>query len=898
MTSFTKCYVKKRNGTLQEIDGEKIRTRLIYLTLGKPDKNEPIQLQYLEGIDIDLITKKVINNIVNNTQTNEIDESAARICHENSHENINNDKMASRIIISNLHKNTRGKTFLGITEYLYYPGNNNTHSILSTAYYKFVEKNHDKIESLIDYSRDYRISYFGFKTLERSYLLRKENLIVERPQHMWMRIAISINMNVNDYCCEKAWNCIVETYEAMSLGYYTHASPTIFNAGTNHPQLSSCFLLGSKDSREGIMKTAKDISKISKWAGGVGFHSDWRSCGSTIKGTNGTSSGPIPFLQMYDKLLSAFNQGGKRKGSGAAYMKIDHPDIVEFIECRLPHKTLDETTPDLFLAVVIPDLYMKRVHKNEYWSLFDPNDCPELMNKYGEEYEKIYIKYEQDGKARKRIKARDLLERLAYCRLESGMPYIMYIDAVNRRSNQKNIGVIRSSNLCQEISLYSDTQEYACCTLASLCLPQFVEEYDDKTKQTKQCEFPNNPKFNFMKLTKIARIAFRNLNKIIDVNWYPCIETELSNKRHRPLGVGVQGLADVYHKMKYAYDSTEAEILNKQIFETIYYACIVESCNLAKELYDKYKKTIKENGFANVVVNYRTRRKFNSVKDEEDGNVYEIIEPVYKHVTEKELATTSGAYSSYHNSPISEGKFQFDLWNDEYDAWQKTVDELSKYNSNFTISGKTELSGMWDWDSLRQKIKKFGVRNSVAIALMPTASTSQIMGNTESFEPYTHNIYRRDTLAGSFICINKYMMKELSDLGMWNSDVYNCIMSNDGRLKYVEGIPDDIKNRYKTNYELSQKVSIKHEADRSPFVDQAQSANRYLNKTTKSISSVTTMDLYAWKMRLKTGQYYLRTEDFNDPQKFTIKVEKTQHHKKKENITTVDEKDICLSCQA
>jgi len=972
----TKSFVQKRDGSYQEIYFAKIQNRLKYLAEGFPShkcndannkfrySNKQNYLAPLKNINISLLTQKVIKSVVDKIPTNKIDEITASICAENIHIHPDYNEMASRIVISNHHKNTRTKNFLGVTEHLYLIKDSTGIScpLVNKQYYKFVENNYEKIENIIDYRRDYNITYFGFKTLEKSYLLKSnsDKCSVERPQHTWMRLAISINLKkTNFHLCNKSetklsridamWDQIKNTYDFISLGYYTHASPTIFNSGTLRQQLLSCFLLGSDDSQEGIMKTASDISKISKCAGGIGFHINWRSNGALIRGTNGKSSGPIPFLQIIDKLLCAFNQGGKRPGSGACYMSIDHPDILEFIECRLPHKQKESITPDLFLAVCVRDLFMERVLKNEEWSLFDPDQCPGLLDLFEEEYRKKYINYEKKGKARKTIKARTLLEHIARCRIESGMPYIFYIDMANRKSNQKNIGFIRSSNLCTEIVEFSNSSEYACCTLASICLPKFIEDQNELIYNKKKLImnilipknirevfeknilqfigypetgpinnnlFPLHPHFNFKKLVNVVRVAFRNLDNIIDLNWYPVPETEISNKRHRPVALGVQGLADVYHKMRIAFNSCHAQDLNKKIFETIYYTCISESCNLAREKYEEYKKILNESRRVDVIVGYRIKREFKMAID----NTYklkECVKPIYKTYTilsestsslspsssfpslesleeNKILPTTSGAYTSFYGSPISKGKFQFDLWNDEL----KTligVNNIYKFDPT-----EVSLSEMWDWNSLRREIKIFGVRNSLVTALMPTASTSQIMGNNESFEPYTSNLYRRHTMAGQFVCINKYLIHELIDLGIWNKKMGDDLRKYNGSIQNIDGIPDELKNRYKTNYELSQKLIINQESERGPFIDQSQSANRFLNKYKATVSSVTAMDIYAWRKRLKTGQYYLRTEDMTDPQKFTIKPDKAKlsghSKKKKEDICMFNETNICLSC--
>lgn len=867
--NIQKSYVKKRTGAIQEIDFAKIQTRLKHLARGFSSIKDRIctnnKLVPLDNVNISTITKRVIGSVVDGIHTDELDEMAARICAELNNVHPDYDDMSLRIIISNHHKRTRTRNVMGTVEYLY------RSSLVNKNYYKFVEANREQIEDIINYTKDYRIPYFGFKTLEENYLLKPANdkHAIERPQDMFMRVAIAIGMSLNNYHCEKAWKQIETTYNYMSDGYYTHASPTLFNSGTPNQQLSSCFLLGSEDSLEGIMRTATNIAEISKRAGGIGFHFNWRSAGALIKGTNGPSSGPIPFLQLYDKILKAVDQGGRRKGSGAAYMSIDHPDIEDFIQCRLRHKKVEDTTPDLFLAVCVRDLFMKRVSNDEMWSLFDPDYCHELQNIYGKEYEELYIKYEKAGKAKKTIRARELSEEMARCRLESGMPYILHIDMANRKTNQKNLGMIRSSNLCAEILEYSDADEYAVCILASLCLPRFVED----------------GQFNFKKLVEVARIAIINLNRIVDINDYPVVETELSNLRHRPLGLGVQGLADTYHSLKIAFNSETAKELNKLIFETIYYAAMTESCKLARQEYLRYKREKSESKTVNVITGYKVETVIS-----EDQAVRKVIK-----ITEKveDLSTDAGAYSSYKGSPISKGKFQFDLWDHELDELVKTYPEFAKYNE------KVQLSKMWDWESLRKKIKKFGVRNSLCIALMPTASTAQIMGNSECFEPVTTNIYRRDVSSGQFICVNKFLIKELIELGAWTSEVEKNIIINNGSVQYIDGLPDNLKERYQTVWELSQKVIIDQAADRAPFVDQTQSMNLFLSKKNKNISSITSMDRYIWLKRLKTGQYYLRTQDHNDPQKFSIKPDKTkleEYEAAVNNIPIITDKNICIGC--
>jgi len=919
--NMIKTTVLKRDGTRKEMDCAKIQNRLKYLAYGYPSKNESFQLASLDGVDVGMLTIQVIRSVVNNISTTQIDEEAAKICSELAQVHPDYSILASRIIISNHHKNTRMFSFMGVTDTLY---RNPQTNLLSRNHYKFVERNHVALESMIQYDRDYLFSYFGFKTLERKYLLRLSNTQkpIERPQHMLMRIAIELGSasslafssasaeektssaetsslsdltnnerslaldsprysRSEDAELERKLNHIKKTYDALSLKRYTHASPTIFNCGTDYKQCLSCFLLGSEDSRESIMKTGSDISEISKRAGGIGFHFNWRSEGSLIRGTNGLSSGPIPFVKMYDRILASFNQGGKRAGSGAAYMPIDHPDVEIFMELRIPHKSPELKAPDMFLAVSVPDLFMIRCCRNEDWNLFDPNECPMLASTYGKEYNKWYLQYEKEGRSKKKLKARDLAKLLAKCKIESGMPYTYYKDMCNRKSNQKNLGTIRSSNLCAEIIEYSDTKEYACCVLASICLPAFVKEEAGKTI------------FDFKELIKTVELAIINLDKIIDINTYPCVETKISNMRHRPLGLGVQGLADVYFKFNIPFDSKAAMELNSQIFETIYYASMNASCNIARGIYMDFRRILKKNKTVDIPRKYRITRSFideeNFVLDErvevdkldkyilfsseelcnsgsiasntgDTGDTGDNINRILIS-SEKHLPTDVGAYSSYKGSPISRGKFQFDLWDDEYEELYKSYPDIEWYKSCY----EKKL----DWETLRNKTNKFGVRNSLVVALMPTASTAHIQGNNECFEPYTSNIYRREIDAGDFICVNKHLIKLLISKGIWSDKMKDQIIAHKGSIQYISEIPNDIKYIYRTAWEIPQKNILEQAANRAQFIDQSQSLNLFFGKQNKTVGKITSSIISAWKYRLKT-QYYVRTQESNSAQNYTI----------------------------
>ncbi|MEK9609590.1 MAG: ribonucleoside-diphosphate reductase subunit alpha, partial [Flavobacteriaceae bacterium] len=639
--------------------------------------------------------------------------------------------------------------------------------------YAIIKKNADKIDSSIIYNRDFGYDFFGFKTLERSYLLKLNGQIVERPQHMLMRVSIGIHLTDLD--------AAFETYELMSKRYFTHATPTLFNSGTPKPQMSSCFLLTMKDdSIDGIYDTLKQTAKISQSAGGIGLSiHNIRATGSYIAGTNGTSNGIVPMLRVFNDTARYVDQGGgKRKGSFAIYVEPWHADIFDFLELKKNHGKEEMRARDLFYAMWISDLFMKRVEQNAEWTLMCPNECPGLYDCHGEEFEKLYTQYEKDCKGRKTIQARELWDKILESQIETGTPYMLYKDAANRKSNQKNLGTIRSSNLCTEILEYTSEEEIAVCNLASIALPMFVEE----------------GKFNHQKLFDVTKRVTKNLNRVIDRNYYPVKEAENSNMRHRPVGLGVQGLADTFIQLRLPFTCEEAKTLNQEIFETLYFAAVTASV---------------------------------------------------------EEAEKDGAYKSYKGSPMSKGEFQYNLWG--------IKDE--------------ELSGRWDWPALRKDVKKHGVRNSLLVAPMPTASTSQILGNNECFEPYTSNIYTRRVLSGEFIVVNKHLLEDLVNLGLWNEDMKQELMQANGSIQKIKGIPEDIKELYKTVWEMSMKDIIDMSRHRGYFIDQSQSLNLFMEGAT--MAKLTSMHFYGWKSGLKTGMYYLRTKSAVDAIKFTLDNEKT-----------------------
>jgi len=807
--------IKKRNGHFEQLSFDKIIYRLRKLC---NDKN----LGILENIDPDIIAQKVVSSIYDGVTSMELDEEAGRIAISMT-EHIEYSKLASRITISNLHKSTH-ECFSEVMELLW--GNtdkNNKHApIIADDIIEIVRQHKNTLNFAIDYSRDYNFDYFGFKTLEKSYLMKifdkdiNKMKVVERPQHLYMRVAIGIH--------KQDIENVLKTYNLISQHFYTHASPTMFNAGSRLSNLSSCFLLGTNDNIEGIFKTITDCGKISKVGGGIGVHiSNIRAKGSIIRGTNGTSDGIIPMLKVYNETCKYINQSGKRKGSFAMYIEPWHADILEFLELKKNQGHEDVRARDLFYALWIPDLFMKQVEKDGEWYLMCPDECPGLPDAYGEEFEKLYNKYVDEKKYRKVVKAQEIWRKMMDAQIETGVPYIGFKDAVNKKCNQKNLGTIKSSNLCIEISLYSDHENYAVCNLASLALPKYVE-YDEN----------NKPFFNHIKLKDVSEHVVFAMNKVIDNNYYPTPETAQTNFKHRPLGIGVQGLSDVYIKMRMSFDSPEAKQLNKEIFETLYYGCLKGSLEQAK-LY--------------------------------------------------------GAYETFNGSPFSEGKLQFDL------AAEFDGRDLNEY-----------LSGRWDWEALRSEIKQYGVRNSMLTALMPTASSAQIMNNSECFEPIDSCIFKRRTLSGEYMVVNKYLVEDLTKLGIWSKEMKERIIAMDGSIQKIDEIPDDIKKIYKTVWETSMKAVIEQAGDRQLFVDQMQSMNLFM--AAPNYKKLSSMLSYSWKNHLKSGMYYLRSKGAYQAGKFSIdasleknirdKISKGEETTKEEEklICSIDNKDECMACSS
>jgi len=780
--------VIKRDQRKESVKFDKITARIEKLSYG-------LNTKYVKTIEI---AKKVIDGIYDGVSTQELDELAAETAATLTTKHPDYAVLAARISISNLHKTT-SKSFSNTMKRLYTyinPKTGKNASLLSKEIYGIINKNAAILDSSIIYDRDFSYDYFGFKTLEKSYLLKLKGLVVERPQHMLMRVAIGIHKEDID--------AAIETYNLLSEKWFTHATPTLFNAGTPKPQLSSCFLLTMKDdSIDGIYDTLKQCAKISQSAGGIGLSiHNVRATGSYINGTNGISNGIIPMLRNFDMTARYVDQGGgKRKGSFAIYLEPWHADIFEFLQLKKNHGKEELRARDLFYAMWIPDLFMKRVEANEDWSLFSPDEAKDLHETYGDDFEKLYTKYEKEGKARKSVKAQDLWFEILESQIETGNPYILYKDAANKKSNQKNLGTIKSSNLCTEIMEYTSPDEIAVCNLASIALNKFVKE--DMT-------------YDHKKLYEITKVITKNLNKVIDVNYYPVEEARNSNMRHRPIGIGVQGLADTFILMRYAFDSKEAKKLNVEIFETIYFGAMEASMEISKK---------------------------------------------------------DGAYESYKGSPVSKGIFQFDMW------------------------GITPNSNRWDWTKLKQKVKKNGVRNSLLLAPMPTASTSQILGNNECFEPYTSNIYTRRVLSGEFIVVNKHLLKDLIKLNLWDDSMKDRLMEANGSIQKIKEIPENIKLLYRTVWEVSQKSVINMAADRGAYICQSQSMNIHMQDAT--FGKLTSMHFHAWKKGLKTGLYYLRTKAAADAIKFTIVKDekKSIEEKEKEAIQcSVDNKDDCEMC--
>jgi ribonucleoside-diphosphate reductase alpha chain len=775
-------YVIKRDGRKEPVKFDKITARIVKMCYGLDSLVSP-----------ESVAMKVIEGIYDGVTTSVLDNLAAETAASKTIEHPDYALLASRISVSNLHKNTK-KTFSETMEDLYRyidPKTNKNAALLADDVYQIIMDNSERLDSSIIYDRDFRYDYFGFKTLERSYLLKLDGEIAERPQHMLMRVAVGIHKNDID--------SVIKTYNLMSEGWFTHATPTLFNAGTPKPQMSSCFLLTMKeDSIKGIYETLQNCAQISQSAGGIGLSiHDVRAKGSYIRGTNGTSNGIVPMLRVFNDTARYVDQGGgKRKGSFAMYLEPWHADVFDFLEMKKNHGKEENRARDLFYALWIPDLFMERVEANGEWTLMCPNECPGLSDTYGEEFKALYEKYESAGKGRKTIKAQDLWFKVLESQIETGTPYMLYKDAANQKSNQKNLGTIKSSNLCTEIIEYTAPDEVAVCNLASLALPKYVDGNE----------------FDHDKLFEVTYQATVNLNRIIDGNYYPVEEARNSNMRHRPIGLGVQGLADTYIKMRLPFDSEEAKKLNKEIFETIYYAAMTASKDLAKE---------------------------------------------------------EGPYQTWEGSPISKGIFQFDMWN-------------------------VTPSERWEWDVLREEVKEHGVRNSLLLAPMPTASTAQILGNNECFEPYTSNIYTRRVLSGEFIIVNKHLLRDLVKEGLWNDNMRQKLMAANGSVQNIPEIPDHIKALYKTAWELSQKDIIEQAADRGAYICQSQSLNIFMENA--NFGKLTSMHFYGWKKGLKTGMYYLRTKAATDAIKFTVDKSVTAQGQPEVKPLTTEEIQSQVSC--
>jgi len=780
-------YVLKRDGRKEPIMFDKITARIKKLCYSFNPLVDPVR-----------VAMRVIEGLYDGVTTSELDNLAAEIAATMTTTHPDYASLAARISVSNLHKNTIksfSETMKDLHDYVN-PITGKKASLISDEVYKVIKKNAEELDSKIIYNRDFGYDYFGFKTLERSYLLKINGQIVERPQHMLMRVSVGIHLDDLE--------AVIDTYELMSKKYFTHATPTLFNSGTPKPQMSSCFLLTMQDdSIDGIYDTLKQTAKISQSAGGIGLSiHNIRSTGSYISGTNGTSNGIVPMLRVFNDTARYVDQGGgKRKGSFAIYIEPWHSDIFDFLDLKKNHGKEEMRARDLFYAMWVPDLFMKRVEKNAEWTLMCPNECPGLYDCHGDEFDKLYLKYEKQSKGRKTIKARELWEKILESQIETGTPYMLYKDSANRKSNQKNLGTIRSSNLCTEILEYTSKDEIAVCNLASIALPMFVEKGE----------------FNHQKLYDVTARVTKNLNKVIDRNYYPVKEAENSNFRHRPIGLGVQGLADAFIQLRMPFTSEKAKELNQDIFETLYFAALNASVEESKK---------------------------------------------------------DGPYKTYKGSPISKGEFQHNMWGVE----------------------DKELSGRWNWGKLRKDVLKHGVRNSLLVAPMPTASTAQILGNNECFEPYTSNLYTRRVLSGEFIIVNKHLLKDLVDLNLWNEDMKHELMRSNGSIQDIKQIPDELKELYKTVWEMSMKDIIDMARHRGYFIDQSQSLNLFMEGAT--MSKLTSMHFYAWKSGLKTGMYYLRTKSAVDAIKFTLEkkekaeVEETVEVEALETIEATEEVKI------
>lgn len=935
---YIDMYVVKRNGTKEPLSFDKISSRIKTLSFIEGIDKKPLH------INVSSLAMKVINQLYDGIKTHDIDTLTAETCASIATNEYDYAKLSSRIIISNHHKQTK-HTFFNAMEKLYtLTDNHNNHTpLITSTLYKFSKKYASTCENAIDYKRDYDFDYFGFKTLERAYLMKVNGVIVERPQHMWMRVACGIHIHDDFFGKTETQQqhdilAMLETYDMMSQRYFTHATPTLFNSGTPHPQMSSCYLIAmEEDSIKGMYNTLGDCAAISKWAGGIGLHiHNIRANGSHIRGTNGKSSGIVPLLKVFNSTARHVNQGGKRNGSFAIYLEPWHSDIEDFLQLRKNHGDEEMKARDLFYALWIPDLFMKRVKDNGDWTLMCPDSCPGLSDVYGDDFVELYEKYEREGKGKETIKARKLWFDILDSQIETGTPYMLFKDRINQRSNQKNIGTIKSSNLCAEIAEYSDDKETAVCNLASIGLSRFVIPYmyneyiegkvrifsrdgciycklakyeldknnipyeminlsNDEERKAQyalwketmnldvntmpQIFFGENhiggyeelrekirPSFDFKFLHRITRILTQNLNKIIDVNFYPTDKTRNSNLRHRPIGIGVQGLADVFTLMNEPFDSDYSKQLNNAIFKTMYHAALTESNTIAKDRSLSFLEA--ENNFRHIS-NFTEDELYNKSKN-------------IDYLRENRDSNIIGSYSSFEGSPLSKGIFQFDMWNKSPDDG----DDLVKY----------------DWETLRERIKTNGVRNSLLLALMPTASTSQILGNNECFEPFTSNIYMRRTLAGNFMVVNKYLIQELSAIGMWNEDIKNSIIAHKGSVQHLSMLPKCIREKYKIVWEIPMRSLIDMAAQRGKFICQTQSMNLWMEDP--KYDKLTAMHMYSWSKGLKTGIYYLRTKAKAAAQQFTIDPSKTNKKIKDEpekneetnEIDVVNDDDGCLMC--
>jgi len=817
MENLQEMRVTKRNGELQEVSFDKILERV-----KKLGQEVGIQINYSS------LVMKVIDQLYNTIPTGKIDELAAEQCAAMSTNHPDYGVLAGRIIVSNHQKNTTEIFFDTMAEL--YEFKNSKHEnkpLLSDNLWNFITKFSNEIENMIDYNRDYLIDYFGFKTLERAYLFKINNKVIERPQHMWMRVAIGIHGDLQN---QNSLSLIKETYDLMSQKYFTHATPTLFNAGTPRPQLSSCYLIAmEEDSLDGIFNTLHDCARISKWAGGIGLHvHNIRAKGTLIQGTNGLSTGLVPMLRVFNNTARYIDQGGKRNGSFVIYLEPWHADVEDFLELRKNHGDEELKARDLFYALWVPDLFMERVKENGKWTLMCPHECPGLADVYGDKFKELYEKYEKTDIVKKIVNARDLWFKILDAQMETGTPYILYKDACNIKSNQQNLGTIKSSNLCTEIIQYSDDKETAVCNLASIGLPSFVN-IETKT-------------FDYDKLHEVTKVITNNLNKVIDINYYPTEKTKASNLKHRPIGIGVQGLADTFILMDIPFHSNEAKEVNKFIFETIYHAALEKSNEISIKRFQQIKSLEYAGLFKNI----------NTIMNEYEQLNYTLNNSLY------------GAYSSFKDSPASKGILQFDMWSIE------------------------PTPNRYDWSRLKESIVKFGLRNSLLIAPMPTASTSQILGYNECFEPLTSNLYSRRTLAGEFVVVNKYLMRELIDLGLWNENIKNNIIANKGSIQQLTNVSVHLKNKYKIVWEMPMKHLIDMAADRGAFICQSQSLNLWLEDPT--YNTLTSMHFYSWKKGLKTGIYYLRRKAKHQAQQFTIEPE--------EKLVDNKEDEICESCSA